>query len=123
MNINMLKVAATILVEHGYAQETWFSNGNGHRPDEFQLGITTFPNSTIYAKIFITDPFADTLEGRRQLDILENHYCINTQQNSQGDVNTSDLDNIIRSAGNDPRSGRLAVIECCLRKDANFKES
>jgi len=117
MNIDMLKIAATIIVESGYAQETWFSNGNGHHADEFQLGITTFPNSTIYAKIYLTDPFADTLEGRRQLDILEKHYRINTQQNSQGDVNTSDLEGTIKAAGGNPRYGRIAVIEGCLRQD------
>lgn len=118
MNIEMLHKAAQILVESGYAQETWFSNGNGHHADEYQLGISTFPNSIIYAKILLTDPFADTLEGRRQFDILEKYYRVNTQQNEQGDVNTSDLNGEIRVGGCNPRDARIAIVEGCLRQDA-----
>ena len=122
MNNKMLQRAANILVESGYAKETWFSNGEGHGADEYQLGISTFPNSTIYAKILLTDPFADTLEGRRQLDILEKYYRINTQQNSQGDVNTSDLDGVIKSGGASPRYGRISCVESCLRNDTKILE-
>ncbi len=114
----MLQIAANILVEHGYAKETWFSNGNGRHVDEYQLGISTFPDSTRYAKILLTDPLADTLEGRRQLHILEMHYRIQTQQNSQGDVNVFTLAYNISVAGCSPRDGRLACIEGCLRQDS-----
>lgn len=84
---------------NGYMEPCYYKLGAGH-PEEVTI-----------------DPFANTLEGRIQLDILEKHYRIQTQQNNQGDVNTSDLIGIVKVGGSDPRMGRIACIESCLRNE------
>lgn len=64
----ILQKAAEILVESGYAK-TWCR----HAPDynRYYLVFDSFKDEEM------AEPFSDTLEGRRQADVIENHLIWN----------------------------------------------
>lgn len=108
----MLTKCSLILVEEKYA--TYLTETPG-------VIIVNYGKHRAYPET--VDPFyngGDTHReclARRQLDVLEKHYRVQTQQNQQGDVNVSSLDGGSRSAGGSPRHSRAAVIEGLLRQD------
>lgn len=119
----MRQLAAQILVTNGYGYSHPITFNFVPHDDMIYIQMVENPDRFRFDQYAEVDPLADTLEGYRQLNILEKHYRIQTQQNSQGDVNTSALAYNIRSAGCDPRYGRLAVVEMCLRQDVSDNKS
>jgi len=79
LKMNEVKRCAEILVKCGYIRGFWCD------------GKFCFYDKR-FKKESDIDPFADTLEGRRQLDVIFNHF-------HKGDVRQSMIDTVKRLAG------------------------
>ncbi len=119
MNLN--KAAAKAMVAAGSAdmwQDLSSTDNDGTHRNGVQVGV---PNETYpeIAMIETVDPFADTLEGRRQLDALLEWFKVQTNQygkNTYGYVWGS-ISRKVRGTyrENDTRQeAQIACVKACL---------
>ena len=75
--MNILQKAAEILVECGYSapyKDMSYTKNDGTKHINYQLYTPNkeFPDEIVMAET--CEPFSDTLEGRRQLEVLFDYY-------------------------------------------------
>ncbi len=114
------KLAAGILVKAGYATE--YTNDSIWEGPALVFTQEIRGEELTMERREKVDPFADTLQARRQLDVLEKYFVLDTISPARGIFTAESVITGCGAVDADPREARIACIKLCLEQEAENEQ-